>query len=438
MTVFRAKRRRTYTYDFVFEGKRYTDNTKQTRQSDAELVESQIKLKLRQAAGGVAIVGVEDTPRFQKWSEVYADHVRRRTKITRPERIDDLIRVALRFWGARPGPSSKIATVDGEPYHDLRLGDVVRDPSWILRFEDWLDTPHVDAKGRMHAWSGQTKNQYRSLLNQLFKLAIRPEWRQKTNILQNPFMGMHRDAAQGREVSLERDELLLIIACASYHLRLACSIAMLSPKLREGNILALRFDEHFSPDMRTITVHQHKTRRSTGKPLVAYIPDQLRTTLQRARLKSKSGFVVEYGGGRIHELRGAVRGAVERAATVMPALRYGRAHADGITFHTLRHTAATLMVDLDVPPETRQKVLAHKRLDTTMGYTHLPPRHEIAAQEKLSTHLPIETLVHNDWRGRDGRRAPRPGDVKIDGTQEQDTVETLSNSPNPVEIDKPA
>lgn len=427
MTVYRPKGRRTYLYDFVYDGVRYVDNTKQTKQADAELVESQVKLRLRQAAGGVGIVDVADTPRFKDWVEIYAEHVRKRGKITRLDRIDDLIRVALRFWGAQPAAGSKVRAVEAEPYHDLRLGDVVRDPSWILRWEDWLATPHEDAKGRIHAWAGQTRNQYRSLMNQLFKLAITPEWRQKTHVLQNPFVGMHRDAPEGREVSLERDELLTIIACASYHLRIACAIAMLSPKLREGNILALRYDEHFSPDMRYITVHQHKTRSRTRKPLVVYVPDQLRRILLRARGDSRRGFVVEYHGEPIQELRGAVRGAVERAAEALPHLRYGRAHVDGITFHTLRHTAATLMVDLDIAPEKRQSALGHKRIQTTMGYTHMRPRHEAPVQEQLSEHLPIEGLVMQTRR-----RAPRAGDVAIDGKTDGTTPpmgsETLSKS----------
>lgn len=424
MTVYRAKGRRTFTYDFVFDGQRYFGNTKQTREVDAKLVESQLQLKLRQAAGGVAIIGVDDTPRFQDWFEVYADHVRRPTsRITRPDRIDSLIAGALEFWGAPPEPGSKRPVVDGAPYYDLRLGDPVRDPSWILKWEDWLAQPHHSKVRGSIRWSGQTKNQYRSLINQAVKLAMRPAWRLKTHMQLNPFADTERDRPEGRVVSLERDELLTIIACGSFHLRIACALAMLSPKLREGNILALRFDEHFSLDMSYITVHQHKTRRSSGRPLVVYVPEQARRILTAAKRESKSGFVVEYQGKPVKELRGAVRGAVERAAAVMPQLRYGRAHENGITFHTLRHTASTLMVDLGIGPDERKGVVGHARIDTQMLYTHLKPRHEVAAQEKLSAHLPMEALVMQTRR-----RAPRAGDVKIDGPQDQPVSETLGKA----------
>lgn len=410
MTVYRDRGRRTFDYDFEFEGKRYRGNTKQTRRDDAELVENRLKLQLRQDAGGVGIVGVSDTPRFQEWVEIYADHVRRRGD-RRPERTDDLIRVALRFLGARPSAGARVKNFPDEPYHDLHLGDFVRDPSWILRWEDWLAAPHVDGLGRSRLWQGQTKNQYRSLLNGLFKLAIRPEWRQKTKVLQNPLIGTHRDAQEGREVSLEREELLAVIGCASYHLRIAIAVAMLSPKLREGNILALRYDEHFSPDMRYITVQQHKTRHRTRRPLVVYVPDQLRAILMRARASSRRGFVVEYQGKPVHELRGAVRGAVDRARADHPHLVYGREHADGVTFHTLRHTAATMLVDLDVSPEQRQRALGHRRLETTMGYTHLRPRHDVDTQERLSAYLPIADLVLQPQR-----RAPKSSTGKTTGT----------------------
>lgn len=45
-----------------------------------------------------------------------------------------------------------------------------------------------------------------------------------------------------------------------------------------------------------------------------------------------------------------------------------------------------------------------------MGYIHMRPPHEAPVQEQLSDHLPIEGLVMQQRR-----RAPRAGDVTIDG-----------------------
>lgn len=123
MTVYRPPDRSAYRYDFEFKGQRHAGSTGQTRKDLAELFEADLKRKLRERAGGFP-VSPEDTPRFQDWAETYFEHARK--QMTRPERVEDLLRVVLRFWGARPERErGKIRIVEGEPYHDLRLGDVV-------------------------------------------------------------------------------------------------------------------------------------------------------------------------------------------------------------------------------------------------------------------------------------------------------------------------
>lgn len=64
------------------------------------------------------------------------------------------------------------------------------------------------------------------------------------------------------------DELRAFLAVASYHVRLSVAIGALAPKLRLGNILALRWDQHLDANLRFITVYAHKTAHATQKPLV--------------------------------------------------------------------------------------------------------------------------------------------------------------------------
>jgi hypothetical protein len=82
------------------------------------------------------------SPRFQDWAEV---HYRERSQhMTRSDMLEHHLRVVLRFWGARPDTGE----VPSEPYHDLRLNDVVRDPAWIEQFEVWMrarETPRWSA-----------------------------------------------------------------------------------------------------------------------------------------------------------------------------------------------------------------------------------------------------------------------------------------------------
>ena len=64
-----------------------------------------------------------EAPRFQDWAEVHFSE--RRPQMTRPEFLEDNLRVILGFWGARPKKDAP-----GDPYHDLhlRLHDPIRDP----------------------------------------------------------------------------------------------------------------------------------------------------------------------------------------------------------------------------------------------------------------------------------------------------------------------
>ena len=152
-------------------------------------------------------------------------------------RIEDLIRCVLRFWGAKPKDPKDIDA--RAPYHDLRLADPIVDPSWIVRFEEWMDTRRV--RTTRQPLSGQTRNQYRSTMRQMYVLALRPERQKQTRIDKNPFDNVARSRPGHRLVTLTVDEMRAWVAAASYHVRLAVAIAALAPKLRLGNILALRW-----------------------------------------------------------------------------------------------------------------------------------------------------------------------------------------------------
>ena len=56
---------------------------------------------------------------------------------------------------------------------------------------------------------------------------------------------------------------------------------------------------------------------------------------------------------------------------------------EGVTFHTLRHTAASHMVTNGVDLLTVMKILRHKDYATTLRYAHLAPGHKQAAVNTL-------------------------------------------------------
>ena len=149
---------------------------------DAILCEQDVKRRVRRQSAGLEAPPAVEAPRFQDWAEVHFRE--RRPQMTRPEFLEDNLRVILRFWGARP---KKDAHPD-DPYHDLRLHDPIRDPKWIERFEAWM-------RGR--GSSPQTRNHYRSVLRGLYRTALLPAYRVESGVTVNPFRDVPREAVDG-------------------------------------------------------------------------------------------------------------------------------------------------------------------------------------------------------------------------------------------------
>lgn len=128
MTVWKQDDRVTYRYSFCFKKQRYTvhrpDDLGRGRAVRSEPPPAAA------SEGRRELPGPEQTPRSTDWAPVYYKHAEK--TVTRPERIDDLLRVVLRFWTARPSVKDpKNPPIGGEPYHALRLGDAIARPELL-------------------------------------------------------------------------------------------------------------------------------------------------------------------------------------------------------------------------------------------------------------------------------------------------------------------
>lgn len=408
MTVFKHPRGKTYRYDFQFEGQRHIGNTKQITEADAKLVEREIQLRLRHEAGGIGQFFPEETPRFQDWSEIFLDYKRKR--LDRPDHVEHVTRVLLRFWGAPTKPGDVVS--DATPFHDLRLGAPVADPTWILKFEDWMT--------RRPNYGNQSKNHARSMLRRMYALALKPAYRKACGVSRNPFVEVDTDPTPGRMVTQTVDEVRRWIAEASYHVRLALAIAALAPKLRLENVLALGWSSHFEPDPRGtkfnpdtphyIVVRRHKTVKTTQRPMVSPISRQLLRILKDAwRRNPGENRLITYQGKSVKSIRGGVKAAAEDAG-----LTYGRDVEDGATFHTMRHTMATLLSDVEDDPLKLMDAMGHTDMATTLKYRHRKPRQQRPALERLSREVKLEDLVKKGVRHapRKATRLRRQGRVQ--------------------------
>jgi hypothetical protein len=163
---------------------------------------------------------------------------------------------------------------------------------------------------------------------------------------------------------------------------------------------------------------QHKTAVKTRRPLVVPISDQLRAVLKDAQQRAPGRYVVSFRGKPVKSIRGGLQAAAKAAG-----VPYGRALENGITFHTLRHTAATILAELDVSEAKRRSAMGHRHLATTQKYTHLRPMHEVPTFEALSAALPIADLVMEPWR-RASRKPPakRAGDSAEEANRTSSSV----------------
>lgn len=382
MTVY--KRGRIYSYEFTYRGQRHRGTTEMTDRERAEAVESIIRQRLRDQQWGIHTPDRMATPSFHAFAAHYYASQRKRTK--RPDFTLSCLRVLLRFFGRPPKTAIPPAAVpryvkDTAPYHDLRLLDLILEPDWITRFESWMDARGI---------SGARKNHLRSTLSGIYKLAMKPVWRKKTHITVNPIAGIGRDTVRSRQRVLTIDELRRILTHAPYHLRVALAIAIHAPKLREGSILALRFSQHLDPHLTAITVTEHKAdahKPPLVVPLVIYhetwtelLP--LRALLMDVKRRNVSDAVVEYRGGPITSIPRAMKNTVQAAGLV-----YGATKRQGVTFHTVRHSMATLLATVPGMSEKMRAEIMGQSLPTVQRYTHL------AAQQQAGGHALIAQLV---------------------------------------------
>lgn len=379
MTVWKEKDRSAWRYKFFVDGTEYSGSTKQITKDDAIEWEENEKRRVRRGLGGLPTLP-EHTPRISDWAERYFEYVEHRGKVRRLQVTQNLLNVVLRFWGAKPPASNKKNPPrDGEPYHDLRLADPIRDPEWIEKFEAWIRRKGVRQGTRLH---------YMSIMSRMYRVAMLPQFVKRTGVQMNPFLTVERDRPKGRKIALTPAELRGWLTAAPRHTQLAMAIAALAPKLRLRNVLELRWDRSFDPDLQFITVDEHKTVGHTHEPLVVAISPQLRAILKAAREEGSSKYVVTYRDRRLKSIRGGVKAAAEAAD-----LEYGRYKDRGVTFHTIRHTAATLLAEVPSLSEAQRAATMGQDVQTTQRYTHLRPHSQRPAAKRLADRLRLGDIL---------------------------------------------
>lgn len=405
MTVFKRPGRPCWEFNFYWMRRRYTGSTRQLTRKDAETFVKSRRDRLRRQAAGLESADPIDTPRFTHWAKKVLQQKTRTLK--RPDLLERDLRVMLQFWGARPAaaPIDPVRT----PYHDLRLGHPIADPSWMAKFEDWLQVRFRSPAARNHA---------RSSLSVCYRVALLPMYRSLSRVTTSPCDHLPRERTRRRLVVLSPAQIQAWIAQAAPHVRLALAIGSLAPKLRLANVLGLRWED-CDAELTRLTVRHHKTDQD-GLPLVVPISAGLQRILAAARGQARTGAIVRFRRRPVRSLRTALRSAA--AAAGVP---YGLRSAHGATYHTLRHSIATLLAQWGLPEAIRRQLLGHADVQTTAIYTHLAARDEIAPLEDLSSALSLEAAIAAPARPKKRRsRTPLRTSLPPGGPQKHSATRT--------------
>jgi integrase len=142
--------------------------------------------------------------------------------------------------------------------------------------------------------------------------------------------------------------------------------------MRKGEVLHLKWQSVYLKEQYIEIVDQKNGERST----IPLNDDALKVL--RAiphRLDSPYVFPGEKPGKPFYDLTRRFEKAVEAAKL------------KGVTFHTLRHTAASHMVMAGVDLTTVKEIMRHKSIAMTLRYSHLSPGHRKAAVDALANAL---------------------------------------------------
>jgi site-specific recombinase XerD len=243
----------------------------------------------------------------------------------------------------------------------VRMGTLL---GWFREYPAESITPRdIERRFEQQNWSPATINRHRALLSLAYRLAIR-----NGKIKENPArLVRHRleDNARVRFLSTEEETKLRKAIEAACPERIAELELALNTGIRLSEQYQLRWED-VSFARRTLTIPRSKNGAMRHVPL------------NKAALRALESLAKRANGSEL-----VCGGATEPRRWFEPAVK--TAHLQNFTWHCLRHTFASRLVMAGVDIRTVQELLGHKTIAMTVRYSHLAPKHTLAAVERLDT-----------------------------------------------------
>jgi integrase len=207
-------------------------------------------------------------------------------------------------------------------------------------------------------WSDATINRHFSYLKHVFALALRDD-----KIVRNPLVGIKFFPEVTKTRFLSEEELTRLRGVMNPK-DWAVVVLAIETGLRREELFGLKWPQ-VDLEVGLLTIPMPKGGKTRYVPL---------SEQAKHRLRSFDSFLCSAWvfPGIVDETQPMDSRAFLRRA-FEPALR--RAGITGVSWHTLRHTAASRRIMAGVDLISVKEILGHRSIQTTTRYSHLDPRH---------------------------------------------------------------
>jgi len=246
--------------------------------------------------------------------------------------------------------------------------------AWFREYPaESITAQDIERQFQKQEWAPATPNRYRALLSLTYRLAIR-----NGKVKENParlVAHRHEDNARIRFLSADEEENLRKAMEKRCPERMPEFDLALNTGVRLSEQYGLLW-ENVSIPLQTLTIPRSKNGSMRHVPLNQGAIKALETLRKQ---HPASEFVCG--------------GAKEPRRWFEPVL--ADAKVVNFSWHCLRHTFASRLVMAGVDIRTVQELLGHKTIGMTVRYSHLAPKHTLAAVERLDapTEAPTDTTT---------------------------------------------
>lgn len=353
-------RKRSWYYDFVHKGHRYTGSFGAVSRTVAK--EELARKKAEVVEGRLNPHKTRKSPRFDVFAQEYLEWVKNNRKPETYRRLSFTIPRFVSFFGSKK--LSELTAWQIEQYKKARKEAGIQ-PSSIN-----LELAFLKAMLRKaHSWGKLGEHPGKDV--KPFKATAR-----KTRFLSDA-------------------EEATLLACCSPAVRRLVQIGLLTG-FRRKELATLR-PEAVNVERRTVTVEAEDSKNGESRTLP--MGPRLHALLQEALTARGNAPTVLVTDEGIPWTRPGMTATFSRTAK--------RAGLGSLSPHVLRHTFASRLVMAGVDLRTVQELMGHKSILMTMRYAHLSPDHKRAAMETLETRFseqspanipntPVAALLEDD------------------------------------------